>query len=173
LAVDWIATPKYALHLTHLVAQLRSVVTLYTHGNAELASQLQSLLSQSIEKPALVKVDSRRLARLSIKEACAKTVDITFADGTVCEESFLGHAPITKLNGPFAAQLNINVSRTGAEYIVSGPTNATNVKGVYAAGDSTNMLKVWPGAVASGAVTAAGVAIGLQEETWGFSSIFE
>ena len=29
------------------------------------------------------------------------------------------------------------------------------------------MLKVWPSAVASGAVTTAGVAVGLQEERWG------
>jgi thioredoxin reductase len=173
LAVDWIAIPKYALHLTHLVSQLASTVTIYTHGNTELASKLEHLLERATDPPSKTNIDTRTIARLSLQSPNTPTVSILFTDGSTAVEAFLGHAAITKLNGPFAEQLGLDVNpQTGAEYMVSGPENRSSVMGVYAAGDAMNMLKVWPNAVASGSMTGASVAIRLQEERWGLDPIF-
>jgi thioredoxin reductase len=172
LAVDWIAMPKFAMHLTHLLSQLTPEVTIYTHGNKDLAADLQARLAQSVGKASKVNVDNRRITRLELKSPQESTMQIHFDDETSTTECFLGHAAITTLNGSFAEQLGIDVSQSKAEYVVNGPTNMTNVEGVYAAGDATSMFKVWPNAVASGAVTAAGVAVRLQEEKWGLESIF-
>ncbi len=172
LAVDWIATPRYTLHLVHLLAQLTSMVTVYTHGNVDLESTLQVAFAQCNSYPATVRIDNRPIARFVLDSHQPKSIRICFSDETWVEEAFLGHAAVSKINGPFADQLGIDLSPSGAEYAVSGPTNATNVKGVYAAGDSMSMFKVWPNAIASGAVTASGVAITLQEERWGFDPIF-
>ncbi|KAL1604769.1 hypothetical protein SLS60_004309 [Paraconiothyrium brasiliense] len=173
LAVDWIAMPKFTLHLTHLLSQLTATVTIYTHGNTELAATLETQLDQSTNKTSSVKVDTRTISRLVLKSSTDTAIELQFTDGTIATEAFLGHAAITKLNAPFAEQLGIDVNpQTSAEYVVSGPTNKTNVKGVYAAGDAMSMFKVWPNASASGAVTAAGVAITLQEEKWALDPIF-
>jgi len=169
--VDWIATPKYALHLTHLLSQLTSTVTIYTHGNTDLATDLRTRLVE-LTQPSSVNIDNRTITRLTLESPAQSTMQIHFADNTIATEDFIGHAAITRLNGPFADQLGIDVSPSGAEYLVSGPTNETNVKGVYAAGDTMTMLKVWPNAIASGSVTGAGVAIALQEEKWNLPSIF-
>jgi thioredoxin reductase len=177
LAVDWIAMPKFALHLTHLLLQLTPTVTIYTHGNPDLGTTLAPLLQEfkNEEGVSNVNIDNRTISRLVLSRKDAEdqvVIDVFFTDGTQTTEAFLGHAATTKLNDSFAEQLSIDVSPSGAEYTVNGPTNATVVKGIYAAGDATNMLKVWPNAVASGAVTAAGVAVSLQEEKWGLPPIF-
>lgn len=161
------------MHLTHLLSQLTPIVTIYTHGDKALASTLESLLGKAENKPSTVKVDARPISRLVLHIEQEVSITIHFKDGSSATESFLGHAPVTKLNGPFAEQLGVDISPNGSEYIVNGPTNATNVEGVYATGDSISMLKVWPNAIASGAVTGAGVAVRLQERTWGLESIFE
>jgi thioredoxin reductase len=172
LAVDWIAMPKYTLHLAHLLSQLTATVTIYTHGNTELVSTLEPLIAKATNKPSTVNIDQRTISRIALVSPGDTTVEIHFTDGTSTTEAFLGHAAMTKLNGPFAEQLGVDVAQTGAEYAITGPTNGTNVKGVFAAGDATAMLKVWPSAVASGAVAAAGAAVSLQEDTWGLDPIF-
>jgi thioredoxin reductase len=160
--------------MTHLLAQLTSIVTIYTHGNTELASSLEKHLTQPINRLLSVKIDSRKISRLVLKSATDTLIELQFTDGTAALERFLGHAAITQLDTSFAEQLGIGVNtQTSAEYLVAGPENATNVKGVYAAGDAMTMFKVWPNATASGAVTAAGVGITLQEEDWKLDPIFE
>ncbi|KAH8197402.1 hypothetical protein TruAng_008425 [Truncatella angustata] len=167
LAVDWIAMPQFTYHMSHLTTQLASNVTIYTHGNEELANQIAPTLEG---KPW--KADTRKIAKLALKSPEETTVEITFEDGSTATEAFLGHAPMTLVRGPFAEQLGLKLSSTGGEYETSGPFQATSEPGVYAAGDTIHMFKVWPNAVATGAQAAAGVAVKLQEERWNLPPIF-
>lgn len=170
LAVDWIAMPQFMFHMSHLSSQLASNVTIYTHGNEELAEQIEPSLEG---KPW--KADTRRIAKLALqspREETATAVEITFEDGSTATEAFLGHAPMTLVRGPFAEQLGLKLSPTGGEYETNGSFHATSVPGVYAAGDASLMFKVWPNAVATGAQAAAGVAVKLQEEKWDLAPIF-
>ncbi|ETS86328.1 hypothetical protein PFICI_00156 [Pestalotiopsis fici W106-1] len=166
-ALDWIAMPQFTSHISHLTAQLASTVTIYTHGNEELAKQIAPMLEG---KPW--KADTRKIAKFALKSPGDTTVEITFEDGTTATEAFIGHAPMTLVRGPFAEQLGLKLSPTGGEYETNGPFQATSVPGVYAAGDTIHMFKVWPNAVATGAQAAAGVAVKLQEEKWNLPSIF-
>lgn len=167
LAVDWIAMPQFTFHLSHLTTQLASKVTIYTHGNEQLAKQIAPTLEG---KPW--KADTRKIAKLTLKSPEETTVEITFEDGSIATEAFIGHAPMTLVRGPFAEQLGLKVAPSGGEYETNGPFQATSVPGVYAAGDTIHMFKVWPNAVATGAQAAAGVAVKLQEEKWNLPSIF-
>lgn len=152
-----------------MAAQLTQFVTIYTNGNTSLAA---SLTSKPLQDVGSVKIDNRTITRLDLESPTATTVNIYFTDGSVKSEEFIGHAPYTQVNGPFAEQLGIELTEGGSAYKVSGLANATNVKGVYAAGDVVNVFKVWPNAIATGATTAAGVAVVLQEESWGLDSVF-
>ncbi|RYP49414.1 hypothetical protein DL768_004887 [Monosporascus sp. mg162] len=167
LAVDWIAMPQFTIHMTHLASQLASSVTIYTNGNEELAKEIAPTLEG---KPW--KSDTRKIARLRLKSPNETAVEITFEDGSTTLEAFVAHNPMTKVRGPFAQQLGIKLVATGGQYETSGPFNATSVPGIFAVGDTTNMFKVWPNAVASGAQAAAGIAIMLQEEKWGLPTIY-
>jgi thioredoxin reductase len=167
LGMDWIAMPEFALHLSHLSNQLVGEVTIYTNGNTDLAAQLEPSL---VNKPW--KMDIRKIKKVALKTPGQPPVVMTFEDNTTVTEDFIGHAPISKLNGAdFAQQLGLEINQTG-DYTVFGPFQMTSAKGVYAAGDTMSMFKVLPNAVASGAQAAAGVAVALQEEKWGLPSIF-
>ncbi|CAJ2500730.1 Uu.00g035830.m01.CDS01 [Anthostomella pinea] len=167
LAVDWIAMPQFTFYLSHMATQVANSVTIYTHGNEELAATLAPTLEG---KPW--KTDTRKIAKLALKSSGDTAVEITFEDGSTATEAFIGHSPMATVRGPFAEQLGLKLSQTGGEYEVFGPFNRTSVKGVFAAGDAVTMFKVWPNAVASGAQTASGVAINLQEEKWNLPPIF-
>ncbi|KAH9895543.1 hypothetical protein F4778DRAFT_276881 [Xylariomycetidae sp. FL2044] len=135
LAVDWIAMPQFALHLSHMSSQLAASVTIYTNGNAELATQLAPTLAG---KPW--KSDTRKIAKLALDGETA--VEITFEDGTTATEAFVAHSPIARIRGPFAEQLGIRLSQMGGEYETVGPFHETGVPGVYAVGDTMTMFKV-------------------------------
>jgi len=166
LAMGLLAMPKFVHHLSHVVNQLVQSVTIYTNGNEQLAKDLAPSLK---DKPW--KVDSRKIARVDLKSPKGSEVNITFDDGETVTEAFVGHSPITRVNGPFAEQLGIKLSFMG-DYEVNGFFNETSVKGVYAAGDTMTMFKVISNAVASGAQAAAGIAVTLQEEKFGLPSVW-
>lgn len=159
--------PRFTFHLSHLACQLAHNVTIYTNGNEELVKQIAPTIKGKPWTP-----DTRKIAKLALKSPGDTAVEITFEDGSTVTEAFLGHSPITRLNGPFAEQLGLKISQMGGEYEISGPFQATNVPGVYAAGDTMNMFKVLSNAVASGAQAAAGVAVQLQEEKWDLPSVY-
>lgn len=159
--------PQFAFHLSHMATQLARSVTICTHGNEELAKTIAPTLKG---KPW--KVDTRKIAKLALRSSEGTEVEITFEDGSTATEAFIGHSPITAVRGPFAEQLGLNLSQSGGEYETSSPFNVTSLKGVNSAGDTISMFKVWPNAVASGAQTASGVAVKLQEEKWNIHPLF-
>lgn len=139
--------PKFALHLTHLLLQLTPTVTIYIHGNFDLVTALEPQLKGFKNEDGIsnVRIDDRTISRLSLSPQDAKdqvVINLFFTDGSHTTEAFLGHAAMTKLNDRFAKQLSIDVSQSGVEYAVNGPTNATSVKGIHAAGDAINTFKV-------------------------------
>lgn len=166
LAVDWLAMPKFAHHMSHFANQLVRDVTIYTNGNEELAKELDASLES---KPW--KSDSRKISCMKLNSPSSSEVTITFENGETVTEAFLGHSPISRSNGPFAEQLDIKLSATG-EYEVNGLFNQTSVKGVYAAGDTMTMFKTISYGVATGALAGAGVALDLQEEKFGLPPVF-
>ncbi|KAI1170434.1 thioredoxin reductase [Nemania sp. FL0916] len=170
LAVDWIAMPQFTYHLSHLGNQLAASVTVYTNGSEELAATVKPTFEG---KPW--KLDTRKIAKLALRaqDAHDTAVKITFEDGETVTEDFVGHAPMTIVRGPFAEQLGLKLSAIGGgEYETRPPFFATEVKGVYAAGDVVTPFKVWPNASASGAQAAAGVAVALQEQKWNLPPLF-
>lgn len=109
-------------------------------------------------------LETRKIAKLTPKLTGSSMVEITFEDGNTATEVFIGHIPIPKVYAPFAAELDLKFSQFEGEYQTTPPFNSTSVKGVYAAGDTVSRFKVWQNAVASGALTAVGVAIELHKE---------
>lgn len=160
LAIDWIASARMAMHMAHMASSLVHNVTIYTNGNETLAEELVQALSGASQ----YHVDTRAIAKISYQEGSNELVQIQFENGSDPKvEAFLAHSPRTRVNGPFAEQLGLELTATG-DYVVQPPFNATSVDGVFAAGDCTSMFKVGPRAVADGCMAGAGVSTRLQEE---------
>lgn len=73
------------------------------------------------------------------------------------------HKPKTKLNGPFAEQLGLELTPVG-DIKVTQPFGETSMQGVFAVGDAVAPIKTVPVAAAGGAVASAGLAMQLQME---------
>ena len=159
--------PQFALHMAHMAAQLSNSVTIYTHGNTELDSQLTALCNDNVPW----KIDDRRITNLKMESLSPRRIQITFEDGGSAIESFIAHAPQSILRGNFAAELGISLTGSGEYDVSASKVGETNIDGIYAAGDCATMFKVAPNAVASGSVTGSGAAIRIQEEKYGIKSI--
>lgn len=137
--------------------QLADGVTLYTNSNETITTQLKSaFLGKRIS------IDDRAIAKLE-KSAIGSDVIVHFKDGSFKTEGFLVHAPQTKLNGPFAEQLGVELV-SPSEIKVSPPFNETSVPGVFAAGDSGNMMKNVALATTQGMLAGAGLCMQLGTE---------
>ncbi|KAM3440346.1 hypothetical protein NHJ13734_003364 [Beauveria thailandica] len=90
-------------------------------------------------------------------------ITISFADGSSVQEAFLAHKPPTKLNGPFAAQLRVELTPAG-HVKVTPPFEATSLKGVYAAGDCATAMKNAMQAMHMATFAGVGSALDLQAE---------
>lgn len=167
LAVDWISSEHFAIHMGHMAAALVPQVTIYTNGNEDLAIKLNTAL-QGRQK---YRVDGRVIKRLVPGTDLNAQVNIVFADDSSKSEAFLAHSPFTHVNGPFSEQLGLKLTPMG-DYEIQPPFNATNVEGIFAAGDVTTLFKVAPNAIASGSMTGAGVSARLQEEQLGIRGVF-
>ena len=86
------------MHVAENAAQLSKTVTMYTHGNEELAGQLDGFANDKF------KVDRRPIKRLSASSDNT-SVTVEFEDGSKKEETFLAHSPQTVTQGPFVEQL--------------------------------------------------------------------
>lgn len=79
------------------------------------------------------------------------------------QEAFLAHKPPTKLNGPFAQQLALDLG-PGGDIKITPPFGTTSVKGVYAAGDCATPIKSVIQAMHMGTFAGVGIAHDLQAE---------
>ncbi|KAM3563243.1 hypothetical protein MY1884_001393 [Beauveria asiatica] len=107
-------------------------------------------------------MDDRDIASLTLGPQSSGTT-ISFADGSSVQEAFFAHKPPTKLNGPFAAQLRVELTPAG-DVKVTPPFGATSLKGVYAAGDCATAMKNAMPAMHMGTFAGVGIALDLQAE---------
>jgi len=73
------------------------------------------------------------------------------------------YKPQTQLNGPFAAQLGLELTETGL-IKVAPPFNETSVTGVFAAGDCASPMPAVLNALTMGAFAAVGTTMQLHVE---------
>lgn len=151
-------------HVAENAAQLSKSVTMYTHGNEELAVQLDPFTND------IFKVERRPIKRL-LGESGNTSVTVEFEDGSKKEESFLVHNPQTTTHGPFVDQLGLSTTPTGDLVVGDGPMVQTSVRGVFAAGDCMTMYKIMNGALLSGCNAAVMASIQLQAEKYGHESM--
>ncbi|KAM0533194.1 hypothetical protein ACHAP6_006893 [Verticillium nonalfalfae] len=160
LAVGETSVPAGAIALARSTKQLTSKAVIYSSNNPAVQTAITDLLDQSTT--ADITTDDREIISLALgAEGCGIT--ITFADGSSVQEAFLVHRPATKLNGPFAEQLGVELS-PGGDIKVTPPFGATSVKGVYAAGDCATPMKNAMQAMQMGAFAGVGLAHDLQAE---------
>ncbi|KAL9942902.1 hypothetical protein D7B24_004759 [Verticillium nonalfalfae] len=160
LAVGETSVPAGAIALARSTKQLTSKAVIYSSNNPAVQTAITDLLDQSTT--ADITTDDREIISLALgAEGCGIT--ITFADGSSVQEAFLVHRPATKLNGPFAEQLGVELS-PGGDIKVTPPFGATSVKGVYAAGDCATPMKNAMQAMQMGTFAGVGLAHDLQAE---------
>lgn len=84
---------------------------------------------------------------------------------------FVAYAPPFSQASSLAAQLGLDMTPTG-DIAVTGPFNATSMKGVFACGDAAMTAKAVPIAAGSGCAAGAGAAMRLGFESLGMTSPF-
>ncbi|KAJ3577057.1 hypothetical protein NPX13_g3511 [Xylaria arbuscula] len=168
LAINDVAPVPICLHVARNAAQMTKSVTIYTHGNAAAAAEIE----KAIGPVAPFKVDSRRITKFELG-ANELGITIHFEDGSSKEEAFLGHKPKSALKSSFLAeQLGLGITAQG-DLEVKPPFSETTVSGCFAAGDNSSFLKTTPNAVNTGANSAAGVASHVQSRMYGQKSLSE
>ncbi|KAH7048234.1 putative pyridine nucleotide-disulfide oxidoreductase [Macrophomina phaseolina] len=168
LAVEGDASLFKARHLALEAKAIAQRVTIFTHGNEELATEVRETLKDWPE--GLYTIDTRRIKRL-VKGPEASDVDIHFeqAGSSPTTVNYIIHRPIPEIPGSFVQQLGLEIDNSGIinpGFIkVGGIFNETNVPGVFAVGDCASAFKVVPSGVNMGSFTAAGLAAQLAGET--------
>ncbi|OBT75729.1 hypothetical protein VF21_05898 [Pseudogymnoascus sp. 05NY08] len=159
LALGENVVPAVATALARSARQITSKVVIYTSNNPTVQSSVAALLGP---KDSAITTDDREVTSFALG-AEGNGITITFADGSTVQEAFLAHKPPTKLNGPFAEQLAVELA-PGGDIKVTPPFGATSVKGVYAAGDCATPIKSVMQAMYMGTFAGVGIAHDLQAE---------
>jgi gliotoxin/aspirochlorine biosynthesis thioredoxin reductase len=150
LALGSLASVFYATNLATDAYKFADTVTIYTHGNAELAAELQASLAISD-----IKVDNREIRRL-LPGSSGSDIVVEFASGEQVTEGFMVHRPLAKQNTDLPCKLGLELGGMG-EIKVNPPFHSTNIPGLYAAGDCASPFRIIPQAVAMGAYAGAGI----------------
>ncbi|KAK1584779.1 uncharacterized protein LY79DRAFT_520000 [Colletotrichum navitas] len=163
LASGMVGNLKMATHIAHMARPLGKQVTIYTDGNSSLASEISALANNPFA------VDARKITKMRMaggdnggRRHTSVTLTLEGSDDEVTE-GFLAHGPFTKVNGPFAEQLGLEMAENG-DIKTTPPFGETSVAGVYAAGDCGNMIKSVSAATTSGGLCAGGMVVPLQSE---------
>lgn len=159
LALGENSVPAVATALARSAKQITSKVVIYTSNNPTVQASIAALLGQD---NTAITTDDREISSLA-PGAEGNGITLTFADGSTVQEAFLAHKPPTKLNGPFAQQLALELA-PGGDIKVTPPFGATSVKGVYAAGDCATPIKSVIQAMHMGTFAGVGIAHDLQAE---------
>ncbi|KAI3554831.1 hypothetical protein CABS03_08269 [Colletotrichum abscissum] len=165
LAFGLTGSVKMATHIAYMARPLGKKVTIYTHGNETLASEIGAMANNPFTIDTR-KITSMRMATSSGEHSTSVTLTLSGRqDGGEEEvtEGFLAHAPFTRPNGPFVEQLGLETAENG-DIKTAAPFGETSVPGVYAVGDCGNMVKAVATAAASGALAAGGMVVPMQME---------
>ncbi|KAL1604773.1 hypothetical protein SLS60_004313 [Paraconiothyrium brasiliense] len=156
-----------ALHFARQALRISKSVTIYTHGNTQLAEDIETALNGS---SAPMKVDSRKIVKLE-KPGKRSGVIIHTEDGSSKVEGFLAHKPKSRLRGSLHEQLGLDLGPKGT--IASKPPfGQSNVKGLFVAGDMSTPMQTVTMAQATGTSAGAGAPLQLQAEMWNQTPIF-
>lgn len=158
-AIDGDANLHAARHLAFQARNLSTNITIYTNGNAELADEIQSALG-----PCGFQAEARSFSKL-VQNQPKRSLDIHFTDGTSETVGVVVHRPLTKVRGPFAEQLGVEMTPEG-HIKTNFPFNETSVSGVFVAGDAGSQFKIGTQAVVMGAFAAGGVQMQVNAENW-------
>ncbi|OCL14900.1 FAD/NAD(P)-binding domain-containing protein [Glonium stellatum] len=161
LAVEAMTDIPLAMHAARHATPLSKQITIYTHGNQELAKQFEEAFCNAPQ----FRADARKIRRF-VKGFSKANVVIHFEDGSEVTEGFLGHRTLTKAKGPFAEQLGIATTPTG-DLVVNPPFMQTNIGGVFAAGDNSQFTKFLGCAQYTGNLVGTGVSAQLLAEAIG------
>ncbi|KAK1638090.1 hypothetical protein BDP81DRAFT_424141 [Colletotrichum phormii] len=163
LAFGLTGSVKMATHIAYMARPLGKKVTIYTHGDEALASEIRAMANNPFT------VDTRKITSMRMaggEHRTSVTLTLSGRDGEEGEEvteGFLAHAPFTRPNGPFVEQLGLETMDNG-DIKTTAPFGQTSVSGVYAVGDCGNMVKAVATAAASGAMAAGGMVVPMQME---------
>ena len=192
LAVDLSASAPHATSLARNACRFARKVTIYTHGNEALETELRKLLGDSPStSSSSISFDNRPIARFRLAHSTTANgssnsngvkkeeeaehsggIIISFSDGSAdATEAFLAHAPFTKPKGAFVEQLGLETAGPLGDIKASPPFNQTNVRGVFAAGDNMIMAKAVPTAIYNGSMACVGAVMQLQADEWGHKSM--
>ncbi|CAG8949333.1 hypothetical protein HYFRA_00004959 [Hymenoscyphus fraxineus] len=170
LALQSQANIPMAIHMAEGASSMSKKVVIYTNGNEELKSGIDTTFKSASKPSTQFSVDSRTISRL-VKEKSGADVTIEFADGSKVTESFLVHSPNTHVRGPFVEQLELKLAPTG-DIDAAAPFHQTSVRGIFAAGDSMTPYKVINGAFSSGCNAAVAASAQLKAEDLGHQPLF-
>jgi len=166
LAVEGDASIFKAQHLALEAKSLAKQVTIFTHGNDDLAAKVGAALSRWPQ--GLYTIDTRAIKQL-IKGRSRSDVIIEFEDGEKTIVNYIVHRPIPELPGQLHQDLALEIDNSGIinpGFIkVSGLFNETSVPGIFAVGDCASAFKVVVSGVNMGAFCAAGISAQLASES--------
>lgn len=151
--------------MTRFANRLAIKVVIYTNVDEIATAGIMALISDTKPESKTAKcisVDGRKIKKF-VRRSNPGELEVFFEDGESKVEGLLGHTPQGKLNGPFVQQLGLEVTPS-RDYKVNPPFNETNVRGVFAAGDSSSPLKMATLAVSSGSLCAGGIAMSIGAE---------
>ena len=157
LAVEDMADLMHSTAVGCMAKRLAKSVTVLTHGNTALTEEIQAACTEKG-----LAVDSRRIARFHKVPGDNADVEVEFEDGSKDVFGFIAHKPRSKINGPWADQLGVELT-PGLDLKVNPPFNETTVPGVFAAGDCASPFKVVAGGVSMGLFAANGAAMQVQQ----------
>ncbi|KAI2469307.1 FAD/NAD(P)-binding domain-containing protein [Annulohypoxylon bovei var. microspora] len=150
-----------ALHFGRQVLRLADQATIYTHGNTQLAKELEEALAAG---PAPMTVEPRKIIKL-VKEPEGSKVTLHFEDGSSKTEAFVAHKPKPALRGNLHKQLGMDISPAGT-IVVNPPFNQTGIQGVFAAGDCASPMHTVTHALHSGTCAGVSAPLQVQAEIW-------
>ncbi|BAE56601.1 hypothetical protein AFCA_010978 [Aspergillus flavus] len=164
LAVGDLAELTMALHTVWQARQFAASVRVYTHGDEDLARALETRISPD----ARIAIQTTPIQSLQPGSDSPSQVVVHLADGSSIVESHVYHRPASQLQGPFARQLNLELTESGAIRISARVPYMTSLDGVYAGGDCASLgQRTLFKALAMGQGLAAAVAARLERGNWG------
>ena len=153
LAQGPLTNPAHATAVSGMAQRMADEVVLYTNGDEQVKSSLETAISATILK---AKVDSRKISRIEKFDMDSdERVAIHFEDGSKDTLGFMVHLPVYEVNVPkdWRDELGIELNETGD--LKLDQMYQTTCPGIHAAGDHAGMLKAVPHALFTGSTAAA------------------
>lgn len=157
LATGLTVDPDVIERVAKMAKRLSKHVTVYTNGNADLASLTKAQLHST-----KIDFDNRMVAEISLVED-GPEVELIFSDGSRKREGFLANLPKYEQRSSLAAQLGLEMEETG-EIKVEAPFNKTSLPGCMAAGDAATPYHGILQALHMAAGSGGGIVVYLQDE---------